>query len=741
MARGKKFNISILIYSNHVPGAWYDFLEHKIGTIIIHHSCERFIRNLPRLAELLNENQKYTVWLVNEMQPGAPILDVEQNQERGLPRLAPRLSLQKLFPHGGAILITPTFVLTDPKGTLDLLLWFSRTLADIYSWIIVGCHNFVEYLFELCEEDIKAREKLRGKNLDPNRNIVEENSLGISEEFIEMRLQAATLAEALRIKAPSGLIEESSRIIEAPSTLDENDEQSLVNWFGAWSLLRADRHRKFYVVGTKAGPNDVWNRQLASRIIQMPKFGRREVEDPDIAEAMESHSRLEGILNDGLNVELRSEPIPAPQRLPQGVPELPLTAASIQQPPDNMSQLLTEPFANASTDSAIFASDKAWELADKLKILNERYKGFSWWHLYNRPVSWSGDEMQRHFEAGIIHQDLNYERFYDWWNHGWRFTPKPPNNTYIGLFYTIDSMEPWEPAHSPRGVMPPRHPWIAVYRIQRPHDMRYYHKHKFCDLLIWDARARLRFPGPGMVAPTLAALPDMQKKLYAWVSERTGIKNTGSTLKKLYYGGFTWPKTESNSTHPLDITIAALENIIRDPKAFLPPEHNWLIERGWKLIDTSKTSLSTPITHLTAPQPTQASPPRSHLIAAGMSLDSVKPPYTPEELRDPNVKYVCHPPRGKENGPVRSSSCHSLLQKVRMVQKLKPESKKIIHEYAPTMSWYNQQVKEGRGFAHILLLDWGEFNKSFIMRPSKNLSDESSSGLNGSTGSGKQDMR
>ena len=698
------------IYSNHSPGAWQAFLNHGMGTVIIHHSCLCLVRHVPSLAEILCASGRYKFWVLDELAGSdSAVLVTPHDLQK------PRLGLSRIFPDGAAFLLTPSFVLTEPKATLDILTWYRSHCVerkkDGPCWHLVTCSAFQNYLLQLCEQD-REQNDTQSKMYGRTDRAFEESRHHISLEFIAMRYESVTIIDWLSSPSHNGYLKDHANfLIEAPPEIDVNDEQSLINWFGHWSLLNLARYRQFYVLGTQAKTGTPWDVELASTVIKMPKFGRLTVADPDIALAKErlipNHWEMEPDLVRGSEQESAS-----------------ISPSNALVPKTNR-QHLTTAFSKQDTTkqpsgtSLMFTHDGATKLRSKLKGINQRHLSSKvFWHLYNRPTSWDGKDMQEHFEMNHVDQDSNYERFQDWWSHVYPFGKmfsKRFFNTYMGFFYTIDSQKPWTSDQFPKGFMPPRHPWIAVYRIEKAHIRSEWKSHRHCELLIWDPYASRRFMHPKK--PTLHEFPDMQKKLCQWVTEKTGYLNEGSVLNRIWYGGFVRP--EGDSSNPLDLTMETLDLMAKDPKRYLPPVDKVLVDRGWQITDVKSAPAQPPSPappappHKPPPSRLPTLPPEVPGESMEVDVEEIEAPYTQDELVDPDLKMVVHPPRGKAfNRRKRVSKCrNSLFDKACRVLTLKARAKMIRHEYRPTMEWYQVQMREGRGYSHIKVLDWDSFRK------------------------------
>jgi hypothetical protein len=177
-----------------------------------------------------------------------------------------QISATRLFPHGHAFFLTPSFLIAEPKRACYIIKWFSKEKLNKSTpgtWKLVCAHNIRQYLLEVAIEKSAQKDQLeidlQGK---PNKD-AEIMAKGLDYATCVFRFQMHVLMDELLSQQASEHYsdyesylpdESSSPVIYAHKDIDADDEQALVTWFAGWAMCRLDQFRKFTVVGT--GP---WN--------------------------------------------------------------------------------------------------------------------------------------------------------------------------------------------------------------------------------------------------------------------------------------------------------------------------------------------------------------------------------------------------------------------------------------------------------------------------------------------------
>ncbi|PTB41227.1 hypothetical protein M441DRAFT_79409 [Trichoderma asperellum CBS 433.97] len=399
-------------------GHWSSFLELPHGTVIIHEDGLWFIRLFPKLHGLLHERRaSFSFWMFGRSLAPVPLFG------SGDLTVSPLgdVHLQRVFDLGAAYLITPSFLVSEPGQAYTFLKWFwnIHVKNDMRRpRKLVLCAKVDEWMHNLIYEKMLLR-----RTLPVTASQEELEAAGISDKAIECRNKSFKLLQQLVFDA---VYERTNYIVAAPESIDGNDEQSLVNWFGYWSTLNIDQFRRYSVVGS-----DSQTKVRLSRILRTPNYSKSIITDPD---------SVESDLTDSLDSTLATSP-------------------SAQRP-------------NRDDES----SQLAFELAEIEKSQRGEWCPVK---LFWFPVGYSTSNVS--FWLGDI--DPKYKNYDEWFNHFWRTfnTARQSRNSYAGLFYTLDERQ----ASSSRGVHnTKRSPWAVIFRAISPHIRPW----KKSEMFIWDIR-------------------------------------------------------------------------------------------------------------------------------------------------------------------------------------------------------------------------------------------------------------
>ncbi|KAK8133733.1 chromo domain-containing protein [Apiospora sp. TS-2023a] len=519
------------IFTSSMEGSWTMFTQegNKYGTVILHDFVLKSIRKVPRLWDSLNYGG-YNLWhlALSGQDSALGSWGAEEPLEKAPSMPLPCLKLTHLFPHGCAILITPSFAVSEPAELYELLVWFREKSRDA-PYVLVGCANFPDYLRGLILD--KAREADQLKRTQLNDAFLDRELLakGLSRDDLKDRVHAWELI--CDIASPGNLkefaLEEApediGKTVWASEHIDPNDEQSLVNWFAWWSTTHLTSYRKFYVIGSRAK-----GIAKARKTVQIPNYAPHTVGDPDEAFARFLHTQQTQALDTTISSGGSSTPY--------------------------------------VFRSSILRTDRAAEMSSWIYGVASSVKA-SWVRLYLDPVSWLDVHMADAFED----PRCEYGTFRNWFYSITKFHKGV--NTLMGLFYTIDSEWTGSPQENAG-----RHPWIAMYRPVNPHfvDKEY----KEMELFIWDCAFEERSRGSPAKGPPL--LP-MQRRLIEFIREEAPQRFQEHFLGRVWLGDFPIEPTPE-PPHPIDVTCRAVDTLVNNTYDLLPPFDAKLSQRGWKLV-------------------------------------------------------------------------------------------------------------------------------------------------------------
>lgn len=170
---------------------------------------------------------------------------------------------QRLFPHGGVILMTEDFMLCEPDATVIILAWFNDWTKRRFPgmWKIMFRPNVLDWLLQQNEPKEDARKGIwlamysliiqLGSNNDPDSILsdgihdVHSDSRAISPQQIPL-YGSRTDDDYLGLNLPRGLDQQA------------RNADHLAEFFAGWALVNSYRYRRFTVL-TTVNPLERWN--------------------------------------------------------------------------------------------------------------------------------------------------------------------------------------------------------------------------------------------------------------------------------------------------------------------------------------------------------------------------------------------------------------------------------------------------------------------------------------------------
>ncbi|ATY63159.1 Chromo domain [Cordyceps militaris] len=223
------FNRNCEIRSCAVSGHWAKFVDGLRGAVILHQDCVQLLHRLPHFSKLLHSrNEDYNFWIFRL--PFCSPVSEQHFMDEYLEQVG--IALDWAFPPGIAVMAPPSFFLSQPTQAYNMLKWIWQNFsaeAPVYRHgKLVVCHNMDDWLLNLMLEKSKASLEAR----EP-------------KQILEVRMKTFMLMKKLLGQDNEEI---SSPVVYAPRNIDGNDEQSLVNWFGWWSVSQVHKFRKFTVI-------------------------------------------------------------------------------------------------------------------------------------------------------------------------------------------------------------------------------------------------------------------------------------------------------------------------------------------------------------------------------------------------------------------------------------------------------------------------------------------------------------
>ncbi|PVH80903.1 hypothetical protein DL98DRAFT_571518 [Cadophora sp. DSE1049] len=267
------------IFDSLSEGSWDFYVQNTdgFGVVLIHESIAPSLHELPFLSRIL-KHAGIVIWNVSDstsLYPLFPSTLCAPDPHVG------RLRFTRLFPHGCAFLLTPSFIIAEPERSYEILNWFLNkkfvnTTAG--TWKLVCCHDFRGYLLDLANSKAKEKEDFEQEHKDKpaKDSMLYQKKLDFRHCETRYKLYKALITWQLKhtrddSDSDSDRDDDNENpLVQAPKSIDQDDDEGLINWFAGWAMLKLDTYRKFPVIGTNSG-----NVALATRIkeVKVPKAG------------------------------------------------------------------------------------------------------------------------------------------------------------------------------------------------------------------------------------------------------------------------------------------------------------------------------------------------------------------------------------------------------------------------------------------------------------------------------------
>lgn len=499
------------ILSSFFPGHWRSFLRLEHGVVIVHEEAIWSIRLFPNVKSPLQMTSNFSFWIFSKSLQPLPLYDsLEQPCRIGDVTLQPICGPRK------ALLVTPSFVVSQPQQAWSFFKWFYKSWYHARdSARLVVCADFDTWILGVAAEyeDDRARHK--------SKSYIRKIESGIARKEHEVLYKIWGMVRGLM--DPSS--EDQPALIHAPDSIDGNDEQSLVNWFGWWSIMNLDMYRKFSVVGSNGKALD-----RLTRHITRTEFSTSTLGSPDEAYQVKDPK-------DSSHTPLQETS----------------TAESVRSQPRKKFWLIK------GDDAKSFK-----------KVLNESenniHKTWTPVSLLNLPVAYWNPGMADAFSRGFAPYSQCVWHFREAVHgHG-------HHNTGLALCYTPEGT--WSPGETRENLGKSRRPWLVAYRAIEPFKKPW----TGTELVIWDPAWKASVRGSGEIYE--GDLIEAQRRMIQAVRQKL---DTVLKLKKIWIGG---PDLSPDKlTEPLDVTIHQMQHIMRDVKSGIPAPAWAMIDNGWRLVD------------------------------------------------------------------------------------------------------------------------------------------------------------
>ncbi|TLD06284.1 uncharacterized protein PgNI_08161 [Pyricularia grisea] len=648
------------VYTAH-PGSWRDFLNNleptSVAAVIVHEAAVRTLRRLPKLRLFL-ENARYWVWRWPDRANLWNSLDAQP---------------ERLFPFGHITLLTPSFVVSEPRLALETV---SEHVRNTQKAIMVS-HGFVNWVGALATEKLRIRQAImKDSRLSDKERENKATMRGVSVDVCQAIAQLAN--EILEISGPilDRLPEESytSNFIFADQCIDDNDEQSLVNWFGWWSIANAEKFRKFNVLGTRNGSR-IWCRKRA--FLKIPSFAKDTTNDPDgvLRKIREKENMKEADSVVGTGPKPPGQPAEDAGSAPPSVQRDPAPDLTVFR-----SERLPQEGPKAFVDEL-----------NRIQSHPDRKFKPGVWRMFVFPIFWKdGDELFKHGRMTSSADNMIRQ----WFDYTWPFDKV--YKVYIGFCYTVE--DSFNPTTSARGQRVPRRPWLVVYRIKYA-EVTEQSSNTPTEIIIVDPVASMDTPGKYVLED---CLPSAQQAVINHIRKHEGDKKHRDKVNgtfvfthrmppqkvaKIWVAGM--PQNLAGLP-PVDQCLRLLESLL-DNLDVLPLSSDRLARMGFKLVFKEH-------------------PPSAPSTS---SNDDDNLDGNPDASVELDTKIVFHPPVPDASFEGTTKCSNRLFEAAQSARAKDKKATHMTYEYRPTVEWYEEQRLEGRGWEHVWV---GTYEKLYSAR-------------------------
>ncbi|KAI1056009.1 hypothetical protein LB506_009405 [Fusarium annulatum] len=404
------------LLSSLTAGHWTSFRKLDQGVVIVHEEAIWATRLFPSVWTVLHNVPNFNFRLFSISLQPAPFYP-----SLGQPSRIGDVTLQTICGQKKAVLVTPSFVISQPQQAWAFFKWaYKYWQQHRGAFTLIVCADFENWIHEVTvvvKEDWETR-------LESTR--VREEDKGTAEKEIDALFKCLQHVRGL----VGRLDDDQSIVVFAPDSIDGNDEQSLVNWFGWWSILNLDQYRHFTVLGSSP---DAGIQRLTHQI-RIPEYTPSTLGNPD---------DVWGKIN------------PAASSL------VPQNQSAVERAPQRRLHLVPR-------DDGVSFKRFLGQLESDI-----RDRDWGPQTVFNRPVSYWNIDMARGFS-----EFDTYDRCLRYFNG--RIHGHPFINTGVAFCYTIEGS--WKYGDNRETTNKNRRPWIAVYR---PVDVAK-KPWRAMELIIWD---------------------------------------------------------------------------------------------------------------------------------------------------------------------------------------------------------------------------------------------------------------
>ncbi|KUJ08996.1 uncharacterized protein LY89DRAFT_317150 [Mollisia scopiformis] len=267
------------IYDGQTEGSWDYFRNtHDVGVVLVHESVVANIHCLPHLFEVVSR-KPFVFWCISDRDTPLPLFPSWQYEPDD--SSLGRITATRLFPHGCAMLLTPSFLVAEPKRAYDFLKLFLNKSENSTpgSYKLVCAFNISQYILDLAISKASEKDAFEIEHRDNPAKDAMLNDAGLSFAHCDPRNKLHTLFARQDAKgwleSPSdsdysdseyNFHEDSvSPFVLVDRYIDPDDEPAMIEWFAGWSMRNLDMFRKFVVIGT--GPSSARRAQRMKEFV------------------------------------------------------------------------------------------------------------------------------------------------------------------------------------------------------------------------------------------------------------------------------------------------------------------------------------------------------------------------------------------------------------------------------------------------------------------------------------------
>ncbi|EEH37676.2 hypothetical protein PAAG_08094 [Paracoccidioides lutzii Pb01] len=258
----------MVVFSNRIEGDWEKFVKTATtGTVLFH---EKFIHydSMPEFSKLLRN--PINVFNISLTEP--------------IRNLHGASHLERLFPHGGIILITEDFILKHPKISLDILRWFGHFIEKKFpgTWKMFLRPKVQVWLLDLCKswpDDILWQIYYKINSLIPKypeghyNTYRREGSPDSLDGLTDDEGQHHPFISTREIPDYGSRREDDHPDIPRGLVQAERDTDHLVEYFAGHALIHAEKFRRFIVLTTHK-PQPRWRAWTHLEIMDYQEFSK-----------------------------------------------------------------------------------------------------------------------------------------------------------------------------------------------------------------------------------------------------------------------------------------------------------------------------------------------------------------------------------------------------------------------------------------------------------------------------------